>query len=250
MERETEFHPVRSKYVVITADILLPAAIILGVFALWWSVFRTGLFAIRTVICTVDHVPCEDRSMLAELSKYRGQNIFTLDTAALTRRLESADYTVREAVVTRSLPGTLTVSLQSVYPVVAMQVSGQGTWAVFDGELRLIGTRDSYPNVPTVVVQSAVNLAVGKVVTDQSVRSALETAKAIGAGIPSVKSIELTDPATIRLTLASGQYVLLTTEKPVEGQIRLLQAVLKDDTIVQGVAGIDVRFNQPVLKSY
>ncbi len=245
---ESEFHPVRSKYLVITADFIVPIAVTIAVAALWWIVFHTGTFAIRTIVCTSDGGQCKDTNLLAELAKYKGKNIFQVNTDALAYHLESADYMIKTAVVTRTLPGSLAVALQSVSPVVALQVAGQNEWMLFDGSLRLIGSTSTDPSIPTVLIQTPITLAVGKSANDGNLRTALEIAEKVGSAVPGVKDIALVDAETIRLDLSSGQYALLTTGKPVDDQIRLLQAVLKDATIVQDARGIDVRFNQPVLK--
>lgn len=247
MDTDQEFHPVRSKYLIITADYLLPVLICCTVLALWYVIFHTNIFTVRTIICNADHRPCQDLSLLDELDKYRGQNLFTLSPDALSRRLESADYTVQSAVVTRVLPSTLVVELSSVSPAVALQVSGQSQWIVLDAKFRPLGTRDIDPNVPTLMVPAAVSLPVGRPVADATLLAALTVARELGSTLPSVKTITLTDPESLRLTLTSGQYVLMTTRRPVAAQISLLQAVLKDATMAEGKAGIDVRFNQPVL---
>jgi cell division septal protein FtsQ len=135
--------------------------IALGYFTLYSSYFK-----INTVVCIIDYAECVDPSVLAELDKLKGQNIFTLSESSVTTRLTSGDFTIRQVALTKELPGKIILDLQSVYPVAALQVSGDPTWIILDQNHRVIGSRDSDPNVPTVIVPGPLTLTVGKVPSD------------------------------------------------------------------------------------
>ena len=248
MESAPVFHPSRSKYLVITADYLIPVFICLSVALGAWLILYTPYFHITTISCTLDFAPCADPVLLAELNKAKGQNIFRLNPNTLRLRLLSGDYMIRQADVTRQLPRTLEINLQSVYPVVALKLDGVDTWITFDSTLRVIGERSADPNVPTVLVQGPLTVTVGKPLTDDATIKALNLARSLADQLFTVKTLTLVDADTIDLTLTSGIHAIFTPKKDVTSQLRALQAVLADATILKGAHTIDVRFAQPVLR--
>ena len=57
-----------------------------------------------------------------------------------------------DKLLTKELPGKIILDLQSVYPFAALQIAGDPTWVILDQQLRVIGSRDQDPNVPTVII--------------------------------------------------------------------------------------------------
>ncbi|MFH2019214.1 MAG: hypothetical protein ABII80_01165 [bacterium] len=241
-------HPVKSKYFVITMDYLMPLLISLFVlFGAWLALF-SPVFQVKTIECQQDFQPCENESLTVELNKTLGENIFRLNTISMVAKLTSGDYMIRAANIVRTLPSSILVDLQSVYPTVAIKlVSGENEWVILDNQSRVIGKRELDPNVPTVLVEALPALRPGQVISDNTLLSTLALARNLSSELPSVKTIELSGE-TIKLTLADGKLALLTTTKDQTAQIRTLQAILTDSTITSGVGTIDVRFSQPVLR--
>ena len=248
MDSAPVFHPTRSKYFVLTLDYLIPFGVIVSVCLLVSFVLYSSFFQIKNLTCVLDYQPCTDPVMITELAKIKGQNIFRFNPHLLEDRLMSGDFTIREAQVTRELPGTVTVTLQSVYPVVALHVADSSEWVVLDGKFRVIGTHNTDPNVPTVIISSPLTLTVGKPPTDPSLIQTLSLAKSLASELLSIKSLTLRDQNTIVVVLPSGIQAIFTTQKDNLVQIRALQAILSDATITKGVHSIDVRFASPVLR--
>lgn len=239
---------VRSKYLVITLDYLFPIFICLGVIALGYFTLYSSYFKINTVVCIIDYAECVDPSVLAELDKLKGQNIFTLSESSVTTRLTSGDFTIRQVALTKELPGKIIFDLQSVYPVAALQVSGDPTWIILDQNHRVIGSRDSDPNVPTVIVPGPLTLIVGKVPIDDLLIQSIELARNLADELFTIKSITLVDADTINLTLSDGKIAIFTPKSDLSKQLRSLQLILRDATMTEGIKIIDVRFMRPVLR--
>ena len=248
MDEAKVFRPTRSKYLVFTADYILPSLISLTLLSLGYLTLYSPLFRISNITCLLDFEPCSDPNILAELAKLKGQNIFTFQSSVVTTRLTSGDFTIRAAHLSKSLPASLHFELESVYPVAALQIEGDPTWVVLDSKLRVIGTRPSDPNVPTVMIKGPLTVVVGRVVSDEQVVAALTLAQKLADEIFTVKTITLVDQDTIDLTLPSGKHAVFTPKKDELAQLRALQGVLADATITRGVKTIDVRFSQPVLR--
>lgn len=239
---------VRSKYLVITLDYLIPILICLGVIALGYFTLYSSYFKINTVVCIIDYAECVDPSVLAELDKLKGQNIFTLSESSVTTRLASGDFTIRQVALTKELPGKIILDLQSVYPMAALQVSGDPTWIILDQNHRVIGSRDSDPNVPTVIVPGPLTLTVGKVPSDDLLIQSIELARNLADELFTIKSITLVDADTINLTLSDGRIAVFTPKSDLSKQLRSLQLILRDATMTLGIKIIDVRFSRPVLR--
>ncbi len=250
MEIPKTFRPTRSKYLVFTADILAPLAVCLFVIVVVTFCLNSSYFAVNTVECALDYQPCQNESLLVELDKMKGQNIFTLDKAHLIARLTSGDFTIREASIKQELPSTVVVDLQSVYPVVALQVRGLTSWITLDHKYRAIRELSVDPNVPTVVVSGPLTVKIGKPVEGDSILKTLDLALNLARELLSFKSLTLVDENTIELVLLDGTRGLFTPQKDEQAQLRILQAILVDDTIEKKGHIIDVRFSQPVLRPY
>jgi cell division septal protein FtsQ len=242
------FHPTKSKYLVLTADFILPIFICLAITFLAYLMLYSSLFKISTVNCIEDYKDCEDPSLVIELNKLKGQNIFTLSKKAIISKLTSGDFTIRQADLIKKLPGTVNINIQSVYPVLALRVDGDPTWIVIDKKFRVIGEREIDPNVPTVLVPGPLTVVVGKTPEDELIIETFKLALRLTDELFEIKSIYLIDSNTIKLTLPEGRSALFSPKKDELVQLRALQEILSDDTIIQGVKIIDVRFSQPVLR--
>lgn len=247
MENNPEFHPTRSRYFVLTSQVLYPLLIILITIFSWWFFFASSFFSLSHFECILDFEPCQNQNIIAEVSKYRGKNIFLFNGDKLKSRLMSADYTIRTVTLTKHLPNSLSVSMESVYPVVAAKVIGGKTWVIFDDQNRVIGVREQDPNVPFIIVKEIAGIVIGEKLKTTEINEALILAKDLSRELAQIKSIEL-DGENLNLTLEDGKHVIMTTAKDEHPQIQSLQAVLSNATILTGVSTIDVRFAQPVLR--
>ncbi len=248
MEVAKVFKPSRSKYLVFTADYLIPTFIIIAVATSAYLALYSPIFKINQLSCRLDYLPCDNQSVLAELDTLKGQNIFTLKTDLLSAKLTSGDFTIRSATFRKQLPGLIQVELLSVYPHVALRVDGDNRWVVLDSKLRVIATREVDPNVPTLVVPGPLTVSVGVSPSDELITRSLTLTRQLFDELSSIKSITLVDQDTIKLNLSGGRSAILTPKKDVSSQLQSLQAVLSDVTILGGVSVIDVRFSQPVLR--
>lgn len=240
--------PAKSKYFVLTKEIVIPAIIILIVIGGVVVSLKTDIFAVRTITCTLDFKECTDAGVIAELNKLQGQNLLTIQTGGMSGRLTAGNFMIRQVEFHKQLPNTLRVELLSVYPVAAIQVKNTGSeWIVVDGKYRVIGIRNTDPNVPVVIVDSPPDVRIGTAIADQGVVKALDFAISIVGELPSVRATELSGD-TITLELAGGKSAILSTSVDRDTQIHTLQAVLADSTMIKEVRSIDVRFGRPVLK--
>jgi len=247
VQTNQEFLPTKSKYLVITADYLIPVLVLILSLLSWWIVFYTPVFAVKQIDCILDFEPCKNPGVIAEIAKYQGINLLRLDESSIRTRFTSADFTISAVTVIKRLPSSVTIKMESVYPTVAAKVKDTSTWVIFDDRLRVIGTRDVSPNVPVVILPSLTGAIVGARLESDELNTALSLAVELSKHLSGVKTIELLG-TDLFLSLGTGQTAVLTTDKDVPSQIRALQAVLAETTILVGVSTIDVRFAQPVLR--
>jgi cell division septal protein FtsQ len=248
MDTPRVFEPGKSKYLVITADYILPFFLSALVIFLFYLAIFSPIFRVNQVTCTLDFGECSDPSVLAELDKLKGQNIFRLKPDGLRSKLTSGDFTIREVQMKKTLPDQVLIELQSVYPVAALQVLTDPTWVVLDPQFRVIATREDDPNVPTVIVPGPLSLTVGKPISDELLLHALKLSQRLSRELSSIKTITLIDANEIHIALDNGIMAILSPKLDETKQLKSLQAVLSGGTISKGIATIDVRFTQPVLR--
>lgn len=246
-----QFQPVKSNYILITKDYIVPFAIILMTGAIWAAVFRTDYFALREIACLRDHAPCQDPFILAELEAHKGENIMLLKEGDLATKIREGNKTIRSMKLKKKLPATLEVTITSTTPKVALKVETNGEqWITFDDEIRAIALLEYDPGLPTVITEESQELQLGQVPAREETVEALRLALEISQQLVKVQSIKL-EETTVTLTLEDGTQALLTTRKDTTKQLLTLQAILADDTIRSetNYHTIDVRYDQPVLKS-
>lgn len=240
----------RSKYFVLTTELLLPLGIILFfILAIYLSLF-SPLFSVTEIECELDYQPCTNEILTAELATYQGENLLRFPAAKLQNRLLSGDFTLREVELTRRFPHTLVLNLLSSYPVVALRLQDETSkWLTFDQAYRVIAVRDSDPNVATLTVEQAPAFQLGQPLADQDLVSSLQLTSQLAKELTSLDTLSLTGDSTLILDFAGGLRALLTTDKPLAPQLTKLQSLLADQEVKREYRLIDVRFDQPVLKT-
>lgn len=239
----------RSKYLVLTAEYLIPFFVIFVAILSYLLAFHTSLLNLKKISCQLDYEPCSNPSLLAELNKFIGVNLLTLDETELKSRLLSGEFTLREVGLSRQFPASLEVTLLSTYPVVAIQAKDNlYQWLTLDERFRIIKVSSVDPNVPTVTVDSVPPAQLGGTLTDPVIKETLTLALEITRELISIKSIYLTSDTTVMLTLSSGLTAILTTTKDQLTQLKTLESLLASPEIVSKYKTIDVRYSQPVLK--
>lgn len=238
----------RSKYLVITEEILLPLFIMLILTIGLYLVFFSPLFSLQNIVCRQDGGECQNPSVIAELSQYQGQNLLTLQLEPLRRKLQSGDFTIARLRLLKVLPQTLEVEITTVQPDLALQVGeNSSTWIALDSQYRVIGTLNSDQGVVTLIIDSPPIMAVGQRITDENILASLDFASKLSSH-PDISRRLSVAGDTITLYLENGKRALLTTHDDWSAQIKSLQAVLSNSTMVKDSSVIDVRFVRPVLK--
>lgn len=112
-----------------------------------------ALGVLRSPYFGADHLAVEGASRLTSARVLRiggverGQNVVTMDTAAVERRLE-ADPWIASASVARDLPDTIVVRITERSPVAALQTQQGWETMAADGVILDITTRE--PRLPTI----------------------------------------------------------------------------------------------------
>lgn len=239
----------RSKYLVLTTDYLLPLLLLALVSLAYLVVFRTPLFTIKKLECSLDFQPCTSPAVLAELDKLKGQNLLIFSPEPLTARLLQGDFMLRGVELTKRLPHTLTVSLLSVFPAVALQTSDRPNhWITLDQDYKVIALREHDPNVPVLTVTTLPPVLLGQKLQDQALLQALAlTVSTTRLSLP-VTKVELAPELVIKLTLEGDHLALLSLDQDPSLPLAILQDLLGDQSLLKSPQEIDLRFAQPVLR--
>lgn len=237
-----------SKYFVATLDLLVPVGIIIFSLSILYFLFFSPFFAVKNITCMQDvGQTCENEFLLAEVAGFKGKNLFLLSTGEITQHLLSGDKTIRSITIGKTLPGNLSLTVQSAHPRLALTTAAVDKIFLLDDSYRVIQTTPTDPHVPVVVFDQPLSLRVGQSIEDPSLTKLLNYSLEIAQKIPGTTKL-IIQGHDLQIKLSSGILAIFTSDSDISPQISALQAVVGTSTITDGVTQIDVRYAQPVLR--
>jgi len=238
----------RSKYYILTNEIILPIAVILSVIAFYFSIFYSSLLNVKNVDCSIGIDPCPDSSTLIELRKLEGENMLLIDTQDTLNKIKSGDPTVSDIKIEKRYPNTLLVSIKLVEPTFALRLSGvENEWITLDNNYNVINLTSGNPELPTLIIPSVPALHIGKKIDDSSILSGLKLVSKLNDLTQKILEMTLVSDY-VEGDLGEHHILMSIDESQVDDEIMILQAVLRDSKIVDGMATIDVRHGRPVIR--
>ena len=245
------FH--KSRYLVITENYLIPLGIIFLGFLSVYLLFFSPLFQVKQIACFRDQQPCQDPFILAEIKKYHSQNLFRFPQEELRSRLLQGNKTILQVKFSFHLPNQVRLDLVSTTPQLAIRLQSQPPrYLLIDQNFRPIMTTSSSANLPLIILDRPTHFQLGQVVTDPDLQFIFRAALTVSQTLnqPLTFSLHQHD---VYLDFDRFDFqARLSTQQDLERQLQLLQAVLSNVKMLeeQQIKLIDVRFTQPVLKSY
>lgn len=243
--------PHSSKYFVATSEYLVPIITLVLALAAIYTLYFSPVFKVSQILCTQDvSESCQNTHLLAEHNHFLGHNLFLLNLNDVKTRALQADQTIREIKYQKTLPSTLVIDVQSVYPTLALGTVGVDRLFVLDDDYRVIKTSTEYPHVPVVLTANSLSHQVGERLGDDLLRLQLSTCLAIAKSIPGTTKFLLNE-RDITVELEGGALsALFTTERPLDTQLNALHAVRQGVTISNRGVVIDLRYQQPIIKNH
>ncbi len=194
--------------------ILLGAVVWAGVFGV--SLAGTHLFA-ENARFTIQRIDAASTGILTptHLRQYAkvsdGMNLFAIKLQQVCRNLESTPR-VKKAEVRRELPDTLVIRVQERFAVARMMEGAGGLPVEIDSDGYILGL-SSKSALPLIVGSPERGLAPGSVVREEKTLDALRVLDIVGrmrrGDLLRIASINVSQPAYLELTLASGGRVHL-----------------------------------------
>jgi cell division protein FtsQ len=230
-----------------------PIPVLLGLLAIVALAFglllyNSALFKVNSV--SVTGAQTLNTATIVELANAHGENIFTLDTTEIERRLQANPY-IQEAVVSRDWPGGLDIVVIERVPIALWQV-GSHSFLV-DAEGFVMGElQGEVPvgTVPVAAVVPAVPAAGSRI--DPAVIGLLARLK---TDIPQrtgeqISSFEYSSNQGVTAVLASGLRVILGQASDYDYKLASLAALLQEArTRGLPITEIDLRFGvSPALR--
>jgi cell division protein FtsQ len=200
-----------------------PATILVGLTliaaAAWW-VTNTPLFDMRTLRVSGNrHLSDTEVARLAGLS--RTTNVMWLRTGALADRIEQDPWVLR-AKVSRTLPGTVTVSIHERRPVAIVEAGRSSLLVSGDGVI--LGSARPKTRLPAITLAGA-PVAVGSRIS--GLPAVLIVARSLPAGVRSkVARITQARPGALTLILRDGAKVLYGDASETDAKGRALSSLL------------------------
>jgi cell division protein FtsQ len=202
-----------------TVSVLIGLAIILA--AGWW-VTTTPLFDLRTLTVSGNrHLTDSEVARLAGLS--RSTNVMWLRTDALAERIERDPWVLR-ATVSRTLPGTVAVSIQE-RSAIAILESGRSLLLVSGDGMILGRARSGISARLPAIVLSGVSAATGTRIPNPP--AGLIVARTLPSGIRwKVERIIQVGPDSLTAILRNGARVLYGDASEADAKGRALSSLL------------------------
>jgi cell division protein FtsQ len=193
-----------------------------SLFVILVSVFaasRSALFALRRVeVHGIAHRSAAE--VVTRANVPTGTNIVWLDTGAVARRLESDPWIAR-ATVTRSLPGTLEISVAERHPIAILRDGSAETLVAADGAW--LGAAPTRARLPAIRLPPAAPATIGAPGEAGAVR-------ALAALTPSVRhrirEIDVALGGTLTAVVRGGPVVELGPAVDLDAKARVLRRVL------------------------
>jgi hypothetical protein len=208
----------------------------------FWAT-RTPLFRMRHLEVTGTVRLSSER--IAQLGGLDDQaNVFWMDLGWVEQRIE-ADPWVADALVTRSLPGSVHVSIVERTPVAAVKVQ-EAWWALAADGTVLEELREAPAGLPLVVPSAKTArqdpVEVGAAPAWLLGAAEAATAFSVEQAIPGLDAIRLLPHGQLTLRLAHGEVVLLGPAEELSAKAAALEAVL-DWSLTEGepLVSIDLR---------
>lgn len=206
-------------------------ALVVLVGAGFWMVFFSSMFGVRDV--TIKGTELVDEQQVEQAVGLGPDDaLATVDLKAVADTIESALPPVESAVVTRSWPGTLVVTVTERTPVATVTVDG-APWLIDATGTPYLAVAD-YPDDPPAVLPLDIDdpgpddLATTEAVTviaglDDSTRELVASVSAPSAG-------------EVTLTLQDGRVVIWGDASRMQDKITMLPAVLDHDGSVYDIS--------------
>lgn len=238
-----------SKYFVATSQFLLPTTVIvLSIATIYFALF-SSFFKVTKIDCYQDvSEPCQNGFLLKDQDRFIGKNIFLLDTAEEVARLKKGDPTIRSIDYTKTLPGQLTLQIQSVYPTLALGTLGSQNLLILDSDYRLIKTSAASSNVPVVTYDKELSLRVGQMLENEELRELLNACLKIASEIAGTTTFSLKDKSITADLPPGGTQAVFTITRDLDEQLSALRTIREGVTISPSGTVIDVRYLQPIIK--
>jgi len=200
-----------------------PATILVGlalIAAAGWWVTTTAVFDMRTLMVIGNrHLSDAQVARLAGLS--RTTNVMWLRTGALANRIERDPWVLR-ARVSRTLPGTVSVSIQERRPVAVVE-AGRALVLV-SGDGVILGEARGKVRLPMIAL-AGVRVTMGGRVSGSP--ALLVVARSLPTGVRSkVARITRTGPGGLTLILRNGAHVLYGDASEPEAKAQALSSLL------------------------
>lgn len=219
-------------------------SITLGI-VLWGPLFR-----VTTLKCITNHSPqCPD-FVVPELEKYKGQLVYLVPLDTIADRIKNNLPLSQHVEVIKRWPNVLESRIEWAEAIAQVGIPASSSAFLVAESGKIIGMTDSISNsIPIVIASSAADLIINNTINNSNIMAAFEAIKLLSGSSDSVTSAYIGSPYEIKLQLQKGHSVYITSMKPVENQVRSLQLILSQTTMMQGTQTIDVRLDRPVIKT-
>jgi hypothetical protein len=211
--------------------------------------YHSPLFRLKHLTCRFDGQDCAP-AVTADLNRYQGKSTFTTKASDVVDHYRQAVPEAGVVQVSIKLPGSLDLRLSRTKLIAYVSAASASAALQLSDNHRVMGIVEVLdPQIPLITDESAYDLTVGQVITDPTINFALDLIEQLDTSFIPFDSIMVENPETLLVTLESGHIAVFSSALEVSRQLTSLQVILTKAKIDQEVRYLDVRFDQPVLRS-
>lgn len=228
---------------------LLPWTLPLVSLGIVGGVYWSSLFSIKQIDCIINQISC-DQALSQELSTYRLKNIFLLDASSLKYKLQQLYPDATTLNITKTLPYTLSVSIETSNPFAIIQAEKNGLGILVSENFtatQVVSPENQ--NVPVIIDRNATQIRLNYPITDTTQLFALKLTQVLRSEMVVHGPIYIKDSEYIEASLPQGKSAIFTSLESATKQVANLVQILQKLELDETTTRIDVRFDQPVLKS-
>ena len=240
----------KSGYVVVTVKIILRWVVLVGLIIGLFYIWSSDLLRINRVTCVDSNNLICNEVVMAELNRYKGEHTFLVETVEIANKIENANATYDNVRIEARLPDELIAFIDQKIAQVSLQVATQSAALVVDEKMIVIERRDSLvQGSDRIITRSAGSLTIGDQVSDKPTIWAVSLLTELKEQFVPFSLIRVIDYSTVVVELRDGRETWFLVGKDVVRQVTSLQLILSKATIQPLPSIIDLRFEEPVLRS-
>lgn len=207
-------------------------------------------FRVSQIDCVYEDGTTCPEEIIQEFLQLQGRHIFQLESQPIEIKLTTAVSEIDEIVVSPSLPNLVSIRIGLHQPSLYLQTDPGGIALVISESMEVIRADETLDmELPRLLHQEAFVYSIGDQISEPVVVAAKGIIKELQQEFVQFLWVEIVDSEQIRVELANGNEAVFSAAVDLEKQVDALVRVQTHIDLSESAKTVEVRFEQPVIKS-